>query len=119
MGCCGQRREQLSRNPTPPKTATASPPATNRPAHAGPIYPLVSPVAPRPTSAAQRLPKSPSPSQLSFGPSVQVRSLEKSRIFTHGSATGRPYEFSAAQPFQSVDVRDAVALLRTRFFVQA
>jgi len=38
---------------------------------------------------------------------------------THGSATGRPYEFSAAQPFQSVDVRDAVALLRTRFFVQA
>ena len=33
-----------------------------------------------------------------------------------GSATGRPYDFSSARPVQAVDPRDAVALLRTRFF---
>jgi hypothetical protein len=30
--------------------------------------------------------------------------------------TGRSYEFSAAQPVQSVDASDAASLLNTRYF---
>jgi hypothetical protein len=42
--------------------------------------------------------------------------LENSLIVVRGPATGRQYQFSGAHPDQSVDARDAEALLRTRFF---
>lgn len=47
---------------------------------------------------------------------VMLHYLERSPILVQGPVTGRPYEFSGARPDQSVDVRDAEALLRTRFF---
>ena len=53
----------------------------------------------------------------SAGPSsVNLRYLENSPILVRGPATGRQYEFSGARPLQSVEARDAEALLRTRFF---
>ncbi|KAB2834153.1 MAG: hypothetical protein F9K48_06855 [Candidatus Brocadia sp.] len=47
---------------------------------------------------------------------VMLHYLERSPILVQGPVTGRPYEFSGSRPDQSVDVRDAEALLRTRFF---
>jgi hypothetical protein len=37
-------------------------------------------------------------------------------VRVRGSATGRYYEFSGSNPVQSVDARDAPAMLATRFF---
>jgi hypothetical protein len=48
--------------------------------------------------------------------SFNIRYTEKSPIRVPGPVTGRRYEFSAAQPIQPVDARDAAVLLRTRFF---
>lgn len=47
---------------------------------------------------------------------VTLRYLEKSPILVRGTVTGQQYEFSGARPVQSVDARDAAALLQTRFF---
>ena len=47
---------------------------------------------------------------------VTLRYLESSPILVRGPATGLQYEFSGDRPVQSVDARDAAALLRTRFF---
>jgi hypothetical protein len=49
-------------------------------------------------------------------PAVKVRYLENSPIRVRGLATGMSYEFSGSQPVQTVDARDAPALLNTRFF---
>jgi hypothetical protein len=48
--------------------------------------------------------------------SVSVRYVERSSVVVHGPITGRQYAFSGTNPVQSVDVRDAGAFLRTRFF---
>jgi hypothetical protein len=47
---------------------------------------------------------------------VTLRYSESSPILVRGPATGRRYEFSGTHPVQTVDPRDAAALLRTRFF---
>lgn len=47
---------------------------------------------------------------------VSLEYLESSPIQVRGPATGRQYMFSGTQPVQPVDLRDADALLRTRFF---
>lgn len=51
--------------------------------------------------------------------SVSVRYLEQSNIVVCGPATGRRYAFSGTSAIQSVDARDASALLQTRFFRRA
>lgn len=48
--------------------------------------------------------------------SVQLRYIESSPVLVQGPATGRQYQFSGHAPVQSVDVRDADVLLRSRFF---
>jgi hypothetical protein len=53
------------------------------------------------------------------GRGVVLRYRERARVLVRGPVTGRPYEFSAEQPTQSVEARDAEALLRTRHFVRA
>jgi hypothetical protein len=47
---------------------------------------------------------------------VSLRYVELSPITVEGPATGIQYQFSGARPVQTVDSRDVVALLRTRFF---
>jgi len=49
-------------------------------------------------------------------PAISLHYLESSPIRVRGNVTGRYYEFSRATPDQSVDARDAEALLHTRFF---
>ncbi len=55
----------------------------------------------------------PQPSAVRGG--SQIRYRESGSILIHGPVTGRRYQFSAGQP-QSVDARDAIALLDTGFF---
>lgn len=50
---------------------------------------------------------------------VTLRYRERARVRVLGPVTRRPYEFSPEQPTQSVDTRDAEALLRTRQFLHA
>jgi hypothetical protein len=50
--------------------------------------------------------------------SVQLRYIERSPILVRGPVTGREYKFSASQPVEAIDARDAAALLRTGFFRQ-
>jgi hypothetical protein len=52
----------------------------------------------------------------SSGASVFVRYTESQRVVVRGPVTGRRYAFSAASPVQSVDSRDASALLGARYF---
>jgi cytoskeletal protein RodZ len=47
---------------------------------------------------------------------VSLRYTESSPIRVRGPVTGRNYEFSAANPIQFVDSRDACLLLNARFF---
>lgn len=102
MGCCGQKRETLRSTLTqktmPPGTQPGSesspPPAVGRQAQGRPVIA---------TSSS----------------AVILHYLERSHILVRGPATGRQYEFSGSYPHQSVDVRDAEALLRTRFFRKA
>jgi hypothetical protein len=47
---------------------------------------------------------------------VPVRYLEAVPITVQGRATGHQYVFSAADPVQVVDRRDAESLLRSRYF---
>ena len=91
MGCCGQKRVQLS-------SATA--PVTNG---------AVTRQSPANHSAPDRE-TSPAYS------SVSILYLEKSPILVRGPVTGRNYEFSSACRVQVVHPSDAEALLRTRFF---
>ena len=51
--------------------------------------------------------------------SLRLRYLERSPIRVQGLATGRPYDFSAANPVRLVDAQDAESLLRTRFFARS
>jgi hypothetical protein len=47
---------------------------------------------------------------------VTLRYLERSPVRVRGPITGQEYSFSTAAPEQTVDARDAQALVATRFF---
>lgn len=87
MGCCGEKRAALRKEPLPPQAPAV------RPAP-GPAPPVVQ-------AGRQH---------------VAIRYLERSPILVRGPVTGREYTFSGAHPDQAVDTRDAPALLKTRFF---
>src|SRR5262245_9836845 len=126
MVCCGQSREALRSGSASPRTTPATRPAPpSRPPAAPASRPVAPPpasrpIAPPPTgqpvaSPAASRPVAPGPP----GSGVALRYLEQSRILVRGPASGRQYEFSARQPVQQVDGRDAPALLGTRFFRRA
>ena len=101
-------RERCSRAPPTPTRTAATAAVLSQPPLTRPITPaLARPAMP----AAARVPLSASPQQR-----VNLRYLERSPILVEGPATGRQYSFSAGNPLQSVDRRDAATLLRTRFF---
>jgi hypothetical protein len=92
MGCCGQKRTNLRNNLAPAATPGHAQPVLNRQ--------LLSPAQPVATA-------------------VTLRYLQSSPLRVQGPVTGRHYEFSAARPVQTVDPRDAEALVRTRCFRRA
>jgi hypothetical protein len=49
---------------------------------------------------------------------VVLEYLEDAPLFAEGLATGKAYRFSPLERIQTVEERDAAALLRTRFFRQ-
>jgi hypothetical protein len=62
-------------------------------------------------------PTQPAPAHTSVGyAAVALRYSESAPVLVQGPVTRREYHFSSVQPVQSVDARDAPALLRTRFF---
>lgn len=93
--CCGKRREELSAQSAaklpPSRTSQATLESDKgRPLFSGTAHAAGTPVA--------------------------VRYTESQSIVVRGPVTGRRYAFSAANPVQSVDQRDAGALLQARFF---
>ena len=50
---------------------------------------------------------------------VMLRYMQAAPIRVWGPVTGHPYDFSAAQPVQAVEARDAAALTRTHAFRRA
>jgi hypothetical protein len=105
MGCCGQKRAALTS--PPPTTVTQRSP--NLPT-AIPRAPIVGQQVTVRTQAAQPFPTH---------SSVVLRYTETSPILVRGPASGRQYQFSGSKPVQTVDPRDAAALLRTGFFSQS
>jgi hypothetical protein len=98
--CCGKRREELSSYPVakvPPSSSRQS--AADVRSHRAQAAPAVQPQAP--------------------GAPVPVRYTETQSIVVRGPITGRRYAFSGANPVQSIDARDAAAILQARFFRRA
>lgn len=89
--CCGQKRMQASVS-LPDSTRSSSPTST----------------PPAPVAQGDRLGSK-------FRPTISVRYVESRAIQVRGPATGTIYRFSAAQPVQAVDARDA-GLLASRVF---
>jgi hypothetical protein len=50
---------------------------------------------------------------------VRLRYVERGTVVVRGGASGIEYRFSAESPVQSVDVRDADSLMRSRLFMRA
>ena len=99
--CCGEKRAEFRSNSTPATARQTI--AQSNPAR---IFPTA------PTAQVSRMPGVfPVPAA-----AVEIRYLQSAPIQVRGSATGAHYEFSASNPIQSVDRRDAVTLLQTRFF---
>lgn len=94
MGCCGQKRALLRRAPA----LTPMPPPLQ-------VKPKTRPIraTPRPASAVE-----PKPSELV----VRIHYTRTAPIRVRGPATRREYACSAQRPVQTVDVRNAQALLR-------
>lgn len=98
MRCCGQKRA-LIKSSSPVQKATNTQTVSD-----GQLS----------FSTNQR--QTSNPTRLNYR-SVTLRYLENSPILVRGP-TGRQYTFSGANPNQTVDPRDAKALLQTRFFRQ-
>jgi hypothetical protein len=114
--CCGQKRSTLQSVPT----ATIAPAARRSAPTEVTGHTTVSPQTPaarRDMTADLRFRNTPAQTSPPHS-SVSLRYLENSPVQVRGPVTGLHYQFSGASPIQAVDVRDAAALLRTRFFRQ-
>ena len=127
--CCGQKRAALSTSTTytttqaTTQTMTATAPARSPNSAVRQGTASASQLSGRtnasPATAAAVPGSTPwaGPIQNAYG-SVRLRYMETSPIRVQGPISGRQYDFSASQPVQAVDPRDAAPLLRTRFFQQ-
>ncbi len=99
MSCCGGKRAAFKSIPSPVTRPAVEQPSPND----------------KQEFQSQQVPTTTSASSFT---SMAITYVEKSPILVRGPVTGQTYRFSAANPIQSVDVRDAAVLLRTRFFRQ-
>ena len=93
MACCGDRRRALTQ--APPRAVPATPQVA------------------KPPSVPGRQPQAAAPASGGF---VLVRYVGASKTVVLGAATRRYYAFSTGAAVQSVDARDAAALLRSVSF---
>jgi hypothetical protein len=106
MPCCGQKRTAL-------KTSTSPSASSYVGSQRGPApnsIPSYNPVRAASGTATQAI----QPGIYT----VALQYTENSAIVVEGAVTHRRYEFSAQQPVQIIDARDAATLLQTRFFVR-
>jgi hypothetical protein len=97
MGCCGKNRMTQAelakaKNPSMPSASVGVSPRTGR---------------------AQILAAQP------VIRSLTVRYLEQAAIVVRGPVSGLRYAFSGTSPLQTIDARDAGALLNTHYFRRA
>ena len=99
--CCGKKREAFRANP---------------PANVSPNQRASLPSQFAPAARSARAPDAQANSAQPASESVAVRYTESQSIVVRGPVTGRRYSFSGTSPIQSVDARDAAAILQARFF---
>jgi len=92
MGCCGKTRAALNES-----IAQGIPPLPRAPLNVHPHRVRAQTIAVRTAE-------------------VSVRYIERLGVVVHGAVTGRRYAFSATNPVQSVDARDAGAFWHSRYF---
>ena len=98
MSCCGEKRDAAAATTRPPNPST-HPESRSRAVLVGP----------HPSGATA----SPAPGG-NLGVTLRYRSL--SALIVRGPITGRRYQFAGGGSMQTVDRRDAEALLTTGFF---
>ena len=117
--CCGQKRLELERNPERKTISGAGQFIT---AAARVQAPRIHTPAPAigPQGQTNQVQATTIRQQVSVPAngalSIPIRYVETSRIRVRGPLTGLEYDFSGSHPVQIIDVRDAEALLKTRFF---
>ncbi len=124
--CCGQKRSELRSNPTHRTAATVQPRMSGnnslQSARAHSPAPRAmgtvshnQPIDTRATGIQPQMAANIS----TFGSSISIRYLENSPVRVRGPVSGLHYDFSGSRPVQAVDSRDALSLLKTRFFRRA
>ena len=113
MGCCGQNRAEF--NNLPPVTRSREV-RSDLPGPTGFRAALSTPTSP-PNAAAER--RGIGSSARPVGRAMSLRYVERNGVIVRGPASGAEYRFSVESPVQSVDVRDADALLRSGLFMRA
>lgn len=103
--CCGHRRSEWRSSQAPNRSIQRLAPTGLWKKDA--VHPVTA------TATPDSLPGNP---QTTTGSSIRIRSVEASPVRVRGLVTGFSYEFTASQPVQSVDARDAASLLNTRYF---
>ena len=114
MGCCGQNRATLSN--LPQATTRSMEMRSNLPGPAPFRDGLSTPAWP-PNAAAER--RGIGSSARPGSRAMPLRYVERNAVMVRGPASGTDYRFTAESPVQSVDVRDADALLRSGLFIRA
>ena len=123
--CCGQKRALLSASQAavPRRTVTfAGRPidsAAARTAYVPPPIPGRGANRASPPASSSDAVSQDSAAAATDRSVVNLRYTEQASIQLRGLISGRMYRFSYSQPLQTVDVRDSVALLQTRFFRRA
>ena len=102
--CCGKRRSAWRAAPAPLR---AVPSATQGVSGSA--------VTPDP-SVGRRVARTQGMSEQAPFHAVMLEYLEAAPIRVWGPATGRPYDFSGAEPQHAMDARDAAALARSGLF---
>jgi hypothetical protein len=93
--CCGRRRSAWSAASAPLRAPRSVAPATSDASVGRRVAPTQGMSAQAPAHA------------------VMLEYLEAAPIRVWGPATGRPYDFSSAEPRHAMDARDAAALARS------
>ena len=116
--CCGSKRTEL-KNSLSTAVATSNRPRAGAQPRTDSVRTATAPRAYAPLVIAAAQPPVPPFGSTQAGSDIAISYLEKAPVRVRGLSTGRVYEFSASNPICEVDMRDASALLNTRFFRRA
>ena len=115
MGCCGQNRAALSYLPS--ATYRATEPRPNPPGPSAFRAGLATSPTSQPNGAAEH--RGTGLTARPASRAMPLRYVERKGVVVRGPTSGVDYRFTADNPVQSVDVRDADSLLRSGLFMRA